>query len=452
MSSTSFQEQEFVSQLQYVEKLIAEKRLEDAARMLNTLAKSAPRDPRLFLLGSLMAEAANNPAGMLTAAQKAVEMAPGWPVATIRLAAAYAAQDLAGLPALNNPEGPAFMAVQTAQDAVFEATQANTLDVELLTRAAVIAFKCKQYPQASLWAEQASGMAPDNRQLQHLKAEAMAYNAQFDEAIAVYNELLSTEPDNPTLLLDRVMAYLHTGQTDLAQKDIQQLLAMEPDNETYQYYHTIAQGQTPKTLPASVVAPVFDAYAPSFDVHLVAGLKYTLPQVVAQKILEWHPNRKVDVLDLGCGTGLLGACLGPVDGVIVGVDLSAEMIAKAHRHQVYAQFHKINALDALKATPGDHYDIITALDMLIYVGDLAPVIPNAHRILTPGGRFVFSCEAAPEDVETYVLQRTTRYAHRKEHVLQMLKDAGFKDIQIEDRTLRLERGEPVPGFLAVAQK
>ena len=77
MSSSTIRAQEFVSQLQYVEKLIGENRLTDAARMLNTLSKTAPADPRLFLLGSLMAEAANNPAGMLAAAQKAVDMVPG---------------------------------------------------------------------------------------------------------------------------------------------------------------------------------------------------------------------------------------------------------------------------------------------------------------------------------------------------------------------------------------
>ena len=52
MSSSTLRAQEFVSQLQYVEKLIGENRLSDAARVLNTLSKTAPADPRLFLLAS----------------------------------------------------------------------------------------------------------------------------------------------------------------------------------------------------------------------------------------------------------------------------------------------------------------------------------------------------------------------------------------------------------------
>lgn len=443
MSSTTLREQEHVKQLQYIERVIGENRLTDAARMLNTLAKTAPQDPRIFLLGSLMAEAANNLDGMLTAAKKAVDLAPGWPVASIRLAGVYSAK------------GQASLAVQTAEQAIFEATQDNSLATEYLTRAAAIAVKCQHYPQAALWAEQASAMAPESAQLKHLMAEAQAYNGQYEEAIALYTELLLQEPDNTDFLHDRLLAYINTAQTPLAQQDAERLVALAPDNETFTYYASMLKGETPATQPASVVTRLFDTSAAQFDQHLVGSLQYTLPQDVAQWILDWYPDKKVDVLDLGCGTGLLGASLGPLRGVIVGVDLSTKMIEKAAQRGVYAQFNQVNVLDALQATPESHYDVITALDVLIYVGDLSTVIPNAHRILTPGGRFVFSCEAAPKKVKTFTLkatQATQRFVHQQDHVNKLLKAAGFGQIQMETRALRLEAGEPVQGFVVTAQK
>lgn len=440
MSSSTFRAQEFVSQLQYVEKLIGENRLPDAARVLNTLSKTAPTDPRLFLLGSLMAEAANNTAGMLAAAQKAVDMASGWPVASIRLAGVYSAQ------------GQTQRAVEMAEQAIFEATQDNSLNTEYLTRAAAIAIKCQHYPQAALWAEQACGLAPENKQLKHMWAEALAYNQQFEEAIALYSSLLATEPGNAAVLFDRMLAYSSTQQTDLARQDAAQLLALEPDNETYRYYSASLSGETPSTQPASVVTSLFNATAPYFDQHLTGQLQYTLPQDVAQMIVGWYPDKKLDLLDLGCGTGLLGASLGRIEGAMVGVDLSSAMLDKAHQHRVYAQFNQVNVLDALVHTPEQHYDVITALDVMIYIGDLAPVIPNAHRILSSGGRFVFSCEAATTDVETYALLSTQRYAHRQTHVQQLLEAAGFQDIQIDTRDIRLEAGVPVKGFVVSARK
>ena len=440
MSSTTLREQEHVKQLQYIERVIGENRLTDAARMLNTLAKTAPQDPRIFLLGSLMAEAANNLDGMLTAAKKAVDLAPGWPVASIRLAGVYSAK------------GQTSLAVQTAEQAIFEATQDNSLATEYLTRAAAIAVKCQHYPQAALWAEQASAMAPESAQLKHLMAEAQAYNGQYEEAIALYTELLSQEPDNTDFLHDRLLAYINTAQTPLAQQDAERLVALAPDNETFTYYASMLKGETPATQPASLVTRLFDTSAAQFDQHLIGNLQYTLPQDVAQWILDWYPDKKVDVLDLGCGTGLLGASLGPLKGVIVGVDLSPKMIEKAAQRGVYAQFNQVNVLDALQATPESHYDVITALDVLIYVGDLSTVIPNAHRILTPGGRFVFSCEAAPKKVKTFALQATQRFVHQQDHVNKLLKAAGFGQIQMETRALRLEAGEPVQGFVVTAQK
>ena len=452
MSNSTLRAKEFVSQLQYVEKLIGEKRLPDAARMLNTLAKTAPTDPRLFLLGSVLAEAANNPAGMLTAAQKAVELAPGWPPASIRLADVYAAQEQARMPMFYAAPGPAQLAVQTAEKAIFEATQDNSLNTDLLRRATVIALKCKQYPEALLWAEQASALAPEQPHLKHLLGEALSYNGQSERAIQIYSELLEKDPNNQAVLLDRLMAYINTAQTTLAQQDAKQLLTLDPNNESHIYYSAVAEGNTPSTLPSSLVAQIFDDYAPSFDQHLVGALKYTLPQDVAKMITAWYPDKKVDVLDLGCGTGLLGAALGPVDGVIVGVDLSSEMIEKAYRHNVYAQFNQVNVLDALQATPENHYDVITALDVLIYVGELSTVVPNALRILTAGGRFVFSCESASPEVKTFELQSSRRYAHQQDHVHQLLVSAGFKDIAIEQRSFRFEGGEPVQAFLVTAQK
>jgi len=186
----------------------------------------------------------------------------------------------------------------------------------------------------------------------------------------------------------------------------------------------------------------------------VRGLKYKVPERVAKMLLALHPDRKFNLLDLGCGTGLLGVYLGPIQGYMIGVDLSRKMIEQAARHGVYARFHNVNMLDALRETPADLYEIIACLDALIYVGDLAPVIPNALRILKPGGHFIFSCEAAQEGEPDLVLRTgTNRYAHRDTAVERMCRQAGFADVQIEHLPmLRMEGDVPLPGFLVTARK
>ena len=249
-----------------------------------------------------------------------------------------------------------------------------------------------------------------------------------------------------------MQACLSAQQTAQAVLDGEALLAMDPANEEYKFYFDIARGLTPKTMPVAVVSGLFDGHAAGFDRHVVLQLQYKLPRDVAQMINLWHPDRKGDVLDLGCGTGLLGACLGPIEGVLVGVDLSGDMIAQATRHRVYDRFHQVNLLNALQATPENLYHVITALDVLIYVGSLEAVIPNAYRILLPGGRLVFSCEAGGDGEADYTLQSNYRYTHQHSYVQRLLAQAGFEDIVIEDRVLRLEANQPVASFLVTARK
>lgn len=201
-----------------------------------------------------------------------------------------------------------------------------------------------------------------------------------------------------------------------------------------------------------MISGLFDTGANRFDRQLVVQLQYKLPRDVAQMIQVWHPDRKGDVLDLGCGTGLLGACLGPIEGVLVGVDLSGEMIKQATRHNVYDSFHLVNVLDALQATPSEMYDVITALDVFIHVGDLVSVIPNSYRILLPGGRFVFSCESGAEGSSDYALHSDLRYTHQRSYVQRLLVESGFNEVEMEDRVLRYEAGQAVNGFVVMARK
>ena len=110
--------------------------------------------------------------------------------------------------------------------------------------------------------------------------------------------------------------------------------------------------------------------------------------------------------------------------------------------------------DYLDGTPADHYEVITCLDALVYVGDLAPVIPNAFRILKAGGHFIFTCEAASEDEADLVLRPgSNRYAHKASAVERQCREAGFDEVQFEHlESLRNEGGKALPGFIVIARK
>ena len=85
--------------------------------------------------------------------------------------------------------------------------------------------------------------------------------------------------------------------------------------------HIIAafSGDTTSTAPAGYIANLFDGYAEKFDSHLVKDLHYNTPSVLLSTI-QSHVNlsaRQLDVLDLGCGTGLFGKVISPFVGQMV---------------------------------------------------------------------------------------------------------------------------------------
>lgn len=436
MKNSYSHDEQYIAKLKSIEQQINDQQLDSAAQQLNQLAKTSSNDPRLFLLGARLAEAARNPEGMLQAARQAHKLAPQWSVATIYLAGILASRD------------EAKEAMQMAQKAL----QQGPADIELSIKAAAVAQRLNEHAQALQWLRQAEKTNPENLNIRYQIALTLTHSGEHAPAIVLFTELLQQRPNTPSVLNARLQACLSAQQTEQAILDGQALIAIDPNNEVYRFYSDIAQGLTPKTQPAPIVAGLFDGYAARFDRHLVVQLQYKLPRDVAAMIHQWHPDREGDILDLGCGTGLLGVCLGALKGVLVGVDLSAEMLEQASRHQVYDSLHHVNLLDALQATPANLYHVITALDVLIYVGNLETVIPNAHRILLAGGRFVFSCETGSDNSADYALQSTYRYTHQRSYVERLLLNAGFSNISITERVLRYEAGQPVQGFLVTAQK
>ena len=438
--STSYQ---FIAQLKNVELQIRQNQLQEAALQLNQMRKTAANDPRLYLLGAQLAEAANNPDGVLLGARKARQLAPGWPTATI-----YLAEVLASRGVVHEAFDLANLAVQE------QSKQADNLQgaVELLGKAAAVVKQFKEYTLAMRWLDKALQIDPQDLGIQFKIAITLAEVGRLDAAINIYTELLNQRPGQVAVLAARLQAHLAAQHPEQAVADAQALCLLEPQNDVHRFNLALATGASVETLPAQYIADFFDNSAEAFDPAWAERAQYTLPAQVAQRIHQWHPDRLGDVLDLGCGTGLLGVALGPISGVLVGVDLSAKMIKKAALHQAYDSFHQVNLLDALRDTPAALYHVITALDVFNFVGNLEAAVPNAHRILLPDGHFVFSCETQTDNEADFALSANQRFVHHSRYIERLLAEAGFVDVSIQDQRLRTDNEQPVPGLLVTARK
>ena len=410
--------------------------LREAAQTLNAAQRIWPGDARIFMLAALMAEKSGNTKGAFEAMRRSVAAAPDWGPGLLELALLLARHN-------------------QFKEAVETAEKVAALEPRnLLVLAGVvdIAHRAGYNEMAVRHLRRGLALVPGDLQLSRLLAQDLSMLGQHEEALQLWAALVAANPKDETALLGRVKTLLAAGKPAQAISDTTTLLELAPGDSVYAYYNALAHGVTPAHQPVELNRHLFDGMAEVYDQHTVRGLRYQLPKIVGDKILARYPQKQLNVLDLGCGTGLLGVCLGRIDGFLIGVDVSTKMIEQAARHNVYDRFHTVNLLEALEATPAALYEVITALDVFIYTGDLGETIPNAHRILLPAGDFYFSCETAPEDGPNLVLQASGRYAHKRSHVQALCFQAGFESVDIEDLVLRYEGGAPVRGFVVTARK
>jgi predicted TPR repeat methyltransferase len=197
-------------------------------------------------------------------------------------------------------------------------------------------------------------------------------------------------------------------------------------------------------MPSAFVETLFDQYAKGFEQSLVEKLDYRAPQLLARGV----PDGLGRVLDLGCGTGLMGLELRDRCQWLEGWDISAEMLREAQSKAIYDRLEKrdLTLLDA----QGGQWDLIAAADVFAYLGALEQIVGWVAQALRPAGRFAFTVELHDGE-DAYVLRDSRRYAHSPQHLAALLDEAGF-DATLQHGVLRQDRDAPIWGLVVQAVK
>ena len=233
-------------------------------------------------------------------------------------------------------------------------------------------------------------------------------------------------------------------------------LDIDPDDTLGVRAHLVRLGGgngLPALSPAYIRA-LFDDYAPRFERHLVGGLGYVGPELI-RDALAAEPARFAVALDLGCGTGLVGATIRDRVGHLTGIDLSPGMLALArtkthHGRPLYDRLVEGDLLTFLAAEPPACADLCLAADVLIYVADLVPVLAEIARVLRPGGLAAFTVQS--HDGDDGVLGVDGRYAHADAHIAAAASEAALEIVLLRAADVRREAGRPVPGRVAVLHR
>jgi len=246
------------------------------------------------------------------------------------------------------------------------------------------------------------------------------------------------------------VAYAYLGETEKAKEVFREWLRDEPGDPTAEHHLAALEGAPPDRASDAYVERVFDDFAVSFDARL-EKLEYRAPELVAAQLAaRVSPEEPVRILDVGCGTGLVGPLVRDKARHLVGIDLSAKMLAKAQHRGVYDDLQKAEFIGYLAGVDAG-FEAMIAADALCYVGRMEAFSQNALSALVPGGVLIATFEA-DQNGEDVALSHTGRYTHGKDYLLDTFNAAGFTNCAVIDDVLRLETGKPVDGFILIAER
>ncbi|WP_298370962.1 tetratricopeptide repeat protein [Azospirillum sp.] len=327
---------------------------------------------------------------------------------------------------------------------------------------------------------------PDSAQVRLGNARALSAAGHAEAALAEYREAVALRPDDPEAALELADALTASGDALAAVELLQPLSRRLPDDPTLHHAIGLAwialrepekaltalrrardldpddtlggaaailalEAGEGSDLSAAYVRALFDRYADRFDRDLLGKLGYAAPELLKAAVDRLGASAGLRVLDLGCGTGLAGVSFRPLAGFLAGVDLSPRMVDKARERALYDRLSVGDVVAALDEA-AETWDLLVAADVLVYLGDLAPVFQAAAKALVVGGRFAATVERAADGEGSFALGPTRRYAHAEGYVRAMAEAAGLTVRLMESCTPRREKGVGVPGLLFIVER
>jgi predicted TPR repeat methyltransferase/uncharacterized coiled-coil protein SlyX len=302
--------------------------------------------------------------------------------------------------------------------------------------------------------ERVLALAPGDAQALHVRGALHRRQGRLLEAMTSLDASLAADPQQADVHFERGQLLAELADIGLPRRAeavaaLRRAIELGGDEALISFWlASMGADRAPPAPPQAFVAQMFDRYADRFDQHLVDELAYRGPQLVADEARRRAAAQVPEVLDLGCGTGLCGPLLRPLAGRLVGVDLSGRMLAKAEARGIYDELVQADIVEHLETLTGS-VDLIVAADVLIYLGNLAPLFAAAQGALRPGGAFVFTVES--HDGDGFRLLDTRRYAHGDGYLRALAALHGLDVETLAPAVLRTQHGEDVQGRVVTLQ-
>ena len=343
-----------------------------------------------------------------------------------------------------------------------------------------MALAAKKVDDACFLIARAIAASPNQALFRNSLGEALHAAGRFHEARVAYGDAIRLAPEDPVPWSNLGLALLDMGWMDQAETALLSAVALRPTYEkavrnlvargrpeaarrALEAYLSAAPedgigaraqlaalgfGPVPDTVSAAHIDRIYAARAPGWP----SAPGYHAPQLVAGA-LKARVEGRLEILDGGCGTGLVGPLVRKVASRLVGVDVSAPMLNRARQSRIYDELHQDDLVGHMRTHP-QAYDAVVCAATVIHFGDLQPFFSAAAQALRVGGLLIFTAFPNEADPDAYAVgdvdtARVGLFFHGRRYIECCAQAAGFAPLSMSDEVHELREGQPVTGLLAV---
>ena len=285
--------------------------------------------------------------------------------------------------------------------------------------------------EAAAQYQRALALKPDFAKAHNNLGNVLKDQGNLDEAVAQYQRALALKPDFAEAYLNIGTTFKELGQLADAEASYKRVLDIDPEDPLGARLLLASLGleRMPMRASEAHLSKLYIKRSHNWDLaknyfghQLVAGVLKKLS----------HKSTKLDILDAGCGTGLVGVLVRDLANRLDGIDMSPAMLEKAREKDIYDHTYGGDLLSFMQDN-SNSYDVITCAATLIHFGDLTPVFHAAASSLRDNGLFVFTLfanDSGHNNQEVVVHQNSSLakggcYAHSSSYVTRLAEAAGF---------------------------
>ena len=344
-----------------------------------------------------------------------------------------------------------------AADLIGQAIKASAAVPEFHYNLAIVLKAMGRLEDAAAAYERAIALRPDHVNAHNNLGNVWKALGQTDRARASFTRALACNPDNSDTHYSLGILCGERGERDAAARHLRRCLADDPQDSRgagIMLAH-LGMGDAPARTPEAQVLSLYEVRSRFWD----RESSYFAPRLVADGLRRHAPHARLDILEIGCGTGLVGASVRDLAGRLDGVDLSPAMLEKAAAKSVYDRLFQADLLSVM-GERAEGYDAVLGAATLIHFGDLKALFRAAASCLRARGLFVFTLFAHESGAGTdYAVASSTRLAqsgcfrHSIAYVQRLSAETGFSVAELEETVHEHDQaGGPLAGLLAVLRK